>query len=149
MKRLLLLAVIVISSLVPAHAEMSKEKKQEIEKMLQLTGMEKTMTQMKNQMISSIKDKFTKLPDSFWDKVQKEMDMRGLLEQIIPLYDKYYTLEDLKAVNGFYQSPAGQKIISTMPQIMQESMKIGQEWGERVVRKVTTEAEKESQKSPE
>jgi hypothetical protein len=31
---------------------------------------------------------------------------------------KYYTLEDLRAVNAFYSSPAGQKIRATVPKVM-------------------------------
>ena len=49
-----------------------------------------------------------------------------------PLYDKYYTLDDLKAINAFYASPTGQKVLTSLPQIMQESMKIGQEWGAKI-----------------
>jgi hypothetical protein len=36
----------------------------------------------------------------------------------------------IKVVNAFYESAVGQKVISTLPQVMQESMKVGQEWPE-------------------
>ena len=57
--------------------------------------------------------------------------------------DKYYTLEDLKAVNAFYESAAGQKILSTLPQIMQGSIKIGEEWGRSLGKKAADEVQRD------
>lgn len=145
MKRLLLLALVTaFASTSSVHAEINKEKKAEIERMFQLTGMEKMMDQMMNQMISSMKGQIKDAPDSFWAKFQEKVKTRDLLEQIIPLYDKYYTVEDLKAVNEFYASPAGQKVLATMPQIMQESMKVGQEWGMKISEQAIKEAAEEA-----
>ncbi len=42
----------------------------------------------------------------------KEMDSSKLVEKLIPIYAKYYTLEDLKAVNAFYATPAGQRMLA-------------------------------------
>jgi len=39
-----------------------------------------------------------------------------------PLYDKYFTEEDLQAMIDFYKTPTGKKTISVMPQLLQESM---------------------------
>src|SRR5262245_8403325 len=123
MKKLILgIVIAVVSCTSTAHAEMTKEKRQEIEKMLRLTGMEKLLEQMKTQMISSLKTELRQVPPEFWDRFQQKMDMRELLERIIPLYDKYYTTEDLKTINAFYESPTGQKILATLPNIMTESM---------------------------
>ena len=115
------------------------EKRKQIEKMLELTGMEKLMDQMKGQLIGSFKARRPDVPESVWKSFHRNLDMNELLEMIIPIYDKYYTLEDLKAVNAFYSTPAGQKILSTLPQVMQESMEIGQKWGEQVGLKIARE----------
>lgn len=111
--------------------------------MLRLTGMTKLVEQMKTQMISGLKTQIGALPEEYWTKLQKKMDTKELFEKMIPLYDKYYTTEDLKAVNAFYESPAGQKILSTLPLIMQESMKIGQEWGMKIGQQAAEEAKQE------
>lgn len=55
---------------------------------------------------------------------------------IIPIYDKYYTADEINKLIEFYQKPLGKKLISVMPQIMQESMQTGQAWGEEVGKKV-------------
>ena len=124
-------------------AEIAPDKRAEIDRMLKLTGMENLMTQMKNQMLDAMKPQLSKLPPELVTKLSAKLDMSEFLEQIIGLYDKYYTLEDLRAVNAFYSSPAGQKILSTLPQIMQESMRLGQKWGETAARKAFEETKAE------
>ena len=105
------------------------------------------MNQMKTQMLSAFKQQMPRVPEEFWIKFQQKMDVNELLEKIIPLYDKYYTIEDLKAVNAFYGSPAGQKVLSTLPQIMQESMKIGQEWGAKIGKQAEEEVQQTLKKN--
>lgn len=126
-----------------ANADVSPEKRKEIEKLLRLTGMERLIGQMEIQMIASLKAQIPQVPELFWTKFQQKMNTQELIEKIIPIYDKYYTTEDLKAVNAFYETPAGQKLLSTLPQAMQEAMKVGQEWGEKVGKQAAEEAEQE------
>ena len=146
MKKILVAILIMIFSHVSvAHAEVSQEKRAEIEKMLRLTGMEKLAHQMMVQMISSFKQRIPVASNDFWTKFQQKLDVHELVEKIIPIYGKYYTIEDLKAINTFYESPAGQKVLSALPQITQESMKIGQEWGERIGKEAAAEAEAEKE----
>ena len=130
-RRIFLIALTLI--LAPLlRADIDASKRSEIEKLLRLTGLENTMNQMITQMLASLKSKLPEASGSFWDKFSSKLNAHDLLDQLIPLYDKYYSLEDLRAVNAFYQSEAGKKIISTMPLIMKEAMTIGQAWGEKV-----------------
>ena len=147
MRKILFTTFVILCSLVSvAQAEISPDKRKEVEKMLELTGMEKLMSQVKRQMLTAIQKQQPNLGKEFWDKLDKKMDMQELVEKIIPVYDKYYTLEDLKAVNAFYESAAGKKVLATLPQVMQESMKIGQEWGESIGKQAAAEAEAEAKK---
>src|SRR6185436_18718919 len=91
--------VILVSFVSFAHADISQDKREEIEKMLRLTGMEKLMTQISSQMTATLRKQTSSVPQDFWDKFERKIDMHGLIEKIIPIYDKYYTLDDLKAVN--------------------------------------------------
>lgn len=141
------LALIVIFSTVFAgRADVSPDKRKEIEKLLRLSGVEKLVGQMETQMITSLKAQMPQVPELFWTKFEQKMDTRELIDKVIPVYDRYYSLEDLKAINAFYESPAGQKVISTLPQLMQETMKIGQEWGQKIGKQAAEEAEQELKK---
>ncbi len=97
-------------------------------------------------MLSSLKTQMPQVPELFWTKFQQKMNTSDLIEKIVPIYDKYYTLEDLKVINTFYETPTGQKVLSTLPQVMQESMKVGQEWGEKIGRQAAEEADQELKK---
>ena len=98
---------------------------------------------MAAQLIDSLRPSAPELPDEFFTKFAGKIDFKELSDLFAPLYDKYYTVEDLKAVNAFYSSPAGQKILATMPQLMTEAMQIGQQWGMRTAQKVMDEIQKE------
>ena len=144
MKRFIAVALILSFSVVSiAKADISPEKRKEIEKMLRLTGVEKLVGQMETQMIEGMKTQMPQVPELFWTKFKQKMNTRELIEKVIPVYDKYYTTEDIKAVNTFYESPSGQKLLATLPQLMQETMKIGQEWGEKIGKQAAEEAEQE------
>jgi hypothetical protein len=39
-----------------------------------------------------------------------------------PIYDKYFTEEELRDLVAFYKTPTGQKSIQVMPGIVRESM---------------------------
>jgi hypothetical protein len=131
-------AVTVPSSVDPAKAA-------EIKKLLDLTGVLKLMGQMKTRMLESYKDQHPGVSPDVWKRVDQEMNMDQLLEDIVPLYDKYYTLDDLKAANAFYSSAAGQHLLAATPQLMRESMQIGQMWGRKVGERVAADLEKDSQ----
>jgi len=60
----------------------------------------------------------------------------ALTERLIPVYEKYYTVEDMQALIAFFRSPVGKKLLSTQPELSRESMKIGQEWGQEIGKKV-------------
>ena len=47
-------------------------------------------------------------------------DMSGIMEQLLPIYDKYYSSEELKEIIAFYKTPAGMKMIEVTPRIMSE-----------------------------
>jgi uncharacterized protein len=50
------------------------------------------------------------------------MPMDEMEQALIPAYQKHFTHGDLVAMNGFYSSPVGQKVLHELPDVMQESM---------------------------
>lgn len=47
-------------------------------------------------------------------------DIDGIVQQLVPIYDKYYSPEELGEIIAFYKTPAGQKMIEVTPKIMSE-----------------------------
>ena len=118
----------------------------EIRKMLESTGRIKVMQQISEQMIARAKKQNNGVSSEFWDRLEKEMNIQGFLDKMVPIYAKYYTLDDLKAINAFYETPAGQRYVAAYPQIMQECMPIAQDWAKMVLNRVKSELKEEKEK---
>ena len=54
-----------------------------------------------------------------------------LEEPIIAIYDANFSDDEIKQLVAFYQSPVGRKIVIQQPQLTQQSLTLGQSWGEQ------------------
>ena len=70
------------------------------------------------------------LKKSLFNKVVgEEMSAKGgYIEQMIPIFHKYLTHEEIKGLLTFYTSPLGKKATSVLPMMAQEGMQVGQRW---------------------
>ncbi len=112
------------------------EIRQDILKLMEMTGSQKMVEQVFNQMSLTYKKKYPGIPDEYWENMEEKLKTDELLNLIIPIYEKYYSHEEIKQLIEFYQTPLGQKTIEVMPQVMQESMMAGQKWGAETGRKI-------------
>ncbi|GGA75575.1 hypothetical protein GCM10008015_15260 [Flavobacterium palustre] len=131
-KSLLILSFCVLS--LSANAQNST-KTDKIKQLLELTGSGKMAIQMMNQMIASLKTTHSKAGDEFWENFKKEIKAEDIENMIIPIYDKHYTESDIDQLIAFYNSSIGKKMIATMPQVMQESVIVGQNWAKQIIEK--------------
>lgn len=65
-----------------------------------------------------------------------------LKKQFIPLYDEYFTHEEIKEVLKFYKEPIGQKCIKVMPILTQRGMELGEQWGASLAPKINADLRK-------
>ncbi len=143
-----LLAVLVLSGLAGiVNAE--KPSVESIEKLMQVTKADQMAEQMWVQMSSMLKSKTSDAPKDFWQKIEKEKNIKEVIQLLIPVYQKHLSQKDIDAILVFYQSPAGQRLIAAQPKIMQESMVIGQQWGENLTKKIMAEYKAEKEKIAE
>jgi hypothetical protein len=80
---------------------------------------------MVNQMQSQIKDSTAKARSLEIAKIAMESAkeiMPKMMDEMATSYDKYFTEQEIKAFITFYKTPAGQKYISVMPEIMKDMM---------------------------
>lgn len=74
------------------------------------------------------------------DDMMKGMPMDEITQAMIPAYQKHFTRGDIAAMNAFYSSPVGQKVLEELPAVTQEGMqaalpimmKYVNEWQERM-----------------
>ena len=60
----------------------------------------------------------------------------SLIDEITALYARSFTVAELNDITGFYRSPTGQKFLEKLPAITQDSMAIGQKFGQTVVAEI-------------
>ncbi|EQA36384.1 PF09832 family protein [Leptospira inadai serovar Lyme str. 10] len=134
MSRLLFAIFLFLLSSFPLLA--IDEKKEEIRQLLISSGSEKMGVLVVGQMISRFKQLMPQIPEEFWEDFRKELKSEDMVELIIPIYDKYFTLEEIKGITAFYNSPVGKKLLEKNPQITQESMQVGEMWGKKIAERV-------------
>lgn len=69
--------------------------------------------------------------------MREELDKKGSLQALIyPIYNKYLTLDETRALIRFYRTPLGKKTIEVMPKMTREAMMVGQRWGQQLAPRI-------------
>lgn len=119
-------------------------KEADIRRLMDLVGTRALVNQVMEGTEKSIKPLMTsslppgeyreKLIDLFFAKFHSKADPRQLLDLAVPVYDKYYSHEEIRGLIEFYETPLGQKTISVLPRLMGELQDAGRTWGGRLGR---------------
>lgn len=121
---------VILLSLCPILAQNTYD--QDILKMLDLNGSTQVYDVMYNQMLLQMKMGNASVPDSVWALMKTEVfdeKVRTLTQQIVLVYKKHFTHDDVKGLIAFYDSDLGKKMANKTPLVTQESMMLGQQWG--------------------
>lgn len=134
-------------------AKIDPEKDAAIRKLFEIQGTRKAMQDviagisgnMKPTLARSLPpgDYRDKLIDLFFERFQSRLKVDELIEVSVPVYDKYFSKEDLAGLIAFYQTPLGQKVNSVLPKVLVETQTaaagIGEELGRRSMMEVLAE----------
>jgi len=112
------------------------QKIKNIRKIMALTGSGKLGVQVVQNMVSSFKTTYPNVDPSFWDDFLKEVTPDELVNLVVPVYDRNFTDEEIEGMLAFYSSPVGQKVLAKLPVVLQESMQVGQSWGQELSKKI-------------
>ena len=99
----------------------SAAKKGMILTLIDVSGTRESMDAMFTQIISEA-------PPEQADKLKEVFNLDDIIAQFIPVYDKYFTDEDLTQLIEFYKSPVGKKLIKVTPLLMEDSMKVSMDY---------------------
>ncbi|MCP4274395.1 MAG: DUF2059 domain-containing protein [Gammaproteobacteria bacterium] len=134
-------------SLASISAVAETASKKSVKMLMERTGAGNMGVQMMNQMLPALKKMVPDAPEKFWTDVMAEMNANQIIELVIPVYQKHLTEQDIKEIIAFYNSAAGKKLIRVQPAIMQESMALGQQWGQETARNVINKYKAQSEKN--
>jgi uncharacterized protein len=111
----------------------------DLEKLLHINGSTEAYNMVYNQLTTQLKQTKPGVPDSAWSNLKREVfdvEVNDLTKQLVPLYKKHFTHEDVKELISFYESPIGKKLTTKTPLLTQESMQLSQAWGMNLMSKL-------------
>jgi hypothetical protein len=85
-------------------------------------GANNAIEQAREKLLATVpnNDKGQAFVNAFAASYQKKFDVDQVTEQLVPIYDKHFTDDEIKGLLQFYGSPLGQKVASEMPKIGRE-----------------------------
>jgi uncharacterized protein len=104
------------------------------------------------------------IPADFQARMKKSMEglVKGMpadeiIDAMIPSYQKHFTRGDIQAMNAFYSSPVGQKVLQELPEVTQEGMQAAlpiiskylTDWKERMEREMKDLGKSSTKSAPE
>ena len=155
MKRILLVVMLVACAgfftLGHAQTTVAPEKAKNLHRLMELIGSHNLARQMMDGMMASIKGNLQSVDKELEAKVfriyeeelRKVFTVERVESLIFPIYDKHFTNEEIIALIAFYESPLGKKTTSVLPQILSESLVIGEQLGREVQESASDRIQKE------
>ena len=132
-----------------AAATIGSAKEAAIRKLFEVSGIKESMKSTMAAALNNMRPTLTrmlppgeyqgKLIDLFIERFQQKVKVDDIVELIVPIYDKYLSMEDVDALTKFYQTPAGKKALSTMTQVMVECATVSEKYGEDAGRQAMIE----------
>ena len=91
-----------------------------------------SMTKQQSALVhETMKKRYPQMPeerleqfDSMMEESMKDFPVDAIIDDLIPVYQKHLTRTDVRAMNVFYSSPTGQKLLREMPAMTEESMQL-------------------------
>lgn len=106
------------------------QKESDIRSLLELIGARDTILEAANNSTEQYRQKLIALApnddkaqeaiNSYLAVFQKKFDADALNDQLVAVYDKHYTDEEIRGLLQFFGSPLGQKAAAEMPKISKE-----------------------------
>ena len=107
-----------------------------VEALLVANGTRRTMRMVRDSMFGGFRRAFPQVPSEFWDSASTQESDDSLIVLLIPVYEKNLTLDEVRQLTAFYQSPLGVKLMAAQPAIFAESYTVGREFGQRRARRM-------------
>ena len=111
-----------------------------VKEFIAVTGAGNLGVQVMQTMLPSLKRLVPNAPESFWTDFMHEVKPEDLETLLVPVYQKNFTEDEIRETIKFYRTPTGQKLIRQLPNVMRESMALGQMWGQQLAQKVIEKA---------
>ena len=135
MKKIVTIIALTIITTSVSFGQVHESYTKTLKIMFKAAGSEETYKTIITQMFNMFKEQYPNVEEKVWIDLEEEfikVSMDELVLMIAPVYAKYLNQNELQQLIEFYDSPVGRKLAESTPLITQESMQIGQKWGEKI-----------------
>lgn len=80
----------------------------------------------KAERLEKAKQEIARLGEAMGRMIDDPALMTEMGAEMVPLYARHFTLDEIRQMTALYRSPLGAKMLTTMPVLMQEGMQFGQ-----------------------
>ncbi len=91
------------------------------------------VTQARRQAQEMLDVMLAMLPEDVQETLRETFQPDEMVREIIPVYEKHLSMEDLRGILAFYRTPVGQKLLQVQPQITKDAMIVMKVYAERRV----------------
>lgn len=81
-------------------------------------------------------DVLAKFMQTFTQRLAAAAPPSAVTDAAIPIYSRAFSMEDIQALTQFYESPLGQRVVKTMPQVSKDSEETGVQMQQKGAMKV-------------
>jgi len=133
-----LMALVLMACTQPVGAEDQPASREDVVRMLNAIGMQQQAERMQTVMMQQVKATLPVADEEHLTPAQRakmqDITARMLadtmtayppsdaINDLVPIYQKYFTKSDIDAIAAFYKSPSGRKFVEKTPEIMGEFM---------------------------
>ncbi|HPR31106.1 MAG TPA: DUF2059 domain-containing protein [Prolixibacteraceae bacterium] len=113
---------------------------QEVLQLLSVNGSTESNDVVFHQLLLQFQQLKPGVSDSVWANLRTEVfdvEINDLTKQLVPLYQKHFSQEEVKELICFYKSPLGEKLIAKTSLITQETLPISQSWAMDLMSKIS------------
>lgn len=141
----LVFALLIINLADAGVKTINPEKRLDIKKLIELTGLEEVVILSADSVVDKIfpilKKAIAKdnpvvieavlaiMKSTTISLVKRQISSQGgLVDRVVPIYDRHYTHNEIRALIKFYESPLGKKMASVRPEITKEGIVVAEQW---------------------
>jgi hypothetical protein len=137
-----------------SNSSMDRVKEADIRSLMELVGArdmvqegaDNAIQQSREKLLATVpnNDKGQAFVNAFATSYQKKFDTDQITDQLVGIYDKHFTDDEIKGLLQFYGSPLGQKVAAEMPKINREIQAAVRSASGKAAREALTEAKQEN-----
>jgi len=102
-----------------------------VRQLLEKTGASVNGGRLIEQLFDTFKKGLPMVPPAVWDELRAQLATEEFVDLQVAMYEKHFSLDEIRGLLAFYQSPVGKRYLEEAPGLMRDGLAMGQEFSRR------------------